>query len=211
VGKSALLAELLARMPTTVADTLPSAMRSAIDVKSFAQGFAVYAPKGTSIAKRMDDTVPGVLLVRDDCRGTEAHGRVAGVGTYLVLGVDGRHAGHPRQFVALAEWQQPAGLLGRRLDPDRAAGVLDAHVQQRVEVLGQGAHRCEGDDADDDALDCQAERTLRRRRLRTISFIGPISSDVVSSATRGSANQRDRSMSRRRSSACRHSISFSKT
>jgi putative ABC transport system permease protein len=49
-----------------LADTLPPAMRSAIDVNSFAQGFAVYAPKGTSlaqldaIAKRINDTVPGV-------------------------------------------------------------------------------------------------------------------------------------------------------
>jgi len=41
-------------------------MRSAIDVSSFAQGFAVYAPKGTTlahldaIAQRINDTVPGV-------------------------------------------------------------------------------------------------------------------------------------------------------
>jgi len=49
-----------------LADTLPPSMRSAIDVNSFAQGFAVYAPKGTSlaqldaIAQRINDTVPGV-------------------------------------------------------------------------------------------------------------------------------------------------------
>jgi len=49
-----------------LADTLPPAMRSAIDVDTVAQGFAVYAPRGTSlarldaIAQRIDDTVPGV-------------------------------------------------------------------------------------------------------------------------------------------------------
>jgi putative ABC transport system permease protein len=49
-----------------LADTLPPSMRSAIDVSTLAQGFAVYAPKGTSlaqldaIAQRIDDTVPGV-------------------------------------------------------------------------------------------------------------------------------------------------------
>jgi len=49
-----------------LADTLPPTMRSAIDVNALAQGFAVYAAKGTSlkqldaIARRINDTVPGV-------------------------------------------------------------------------------------------------------------------------------------------------------
>ncbi|HXM57967.1 MAG TPA: ABC transporter permease [Candidatus Dormibacteraeota bacterium] len=49
-----------------LADTLPPAMRSAIDVNALAQGFAVYAAKGTSlaeldaIAQRINDQVPGV-------------------------------------------------------------------------------------------------------------------------------------------------------
>jgi putative ABC transport system permease protein len=49
-----------------LADTLPPAMRSAIDVNTLAQGFAVYATKGTTlaqldaIAQRVNDTVPGV-------------------------------------------------------------------------------------------------------------------------------------------------------
>lgn len=49
-----------------LADTFPPAMRSAIDVNTVAQGFAVYAAKGSTlaqldaIAQRIDDTVPGV-------------------------------------------------------------------------------------------------------------------------------------------------------
>jgi putative ABC transport system permease protein len=49
-----------------LADTLPPAMRAAIDVDTVAQGFAVYAAKGTSvagldaIAQRINDTVAGV-------------------------------------------------------------------------------------------------------------------------------------------------------
>jgi len=49
-----------------LADTLPPAMRSAVDVDTLAQGFAVYAAKGTTlaqldaIAQRINDTVPGV-------------------------------------------------------------------------------------------------------------------------------------------------------
>jgi putative ABC transport system permease protein len=49
-----------------LADTLPPTMRSAIDVNTTAQGFAVYAAKGASlaqldaIAQRINDTVPGV-------------------------------------------------------------------------------------------------------------------------------------------------------
>jgi putative ABC transport system permease protein len=49
-----------------LADTLPPTMRSALDVSTVAQGFSVYAAKGTTlaqldaIAQRIDDTVPGV-------------------------------------------------------------------------------------------------------------------------------------------------------
>jgi putative ABC transport system permease protein len=49
-----------------LADTMPPAMRSAIDVSTLAPGFAVYATKGTTlaqldaIAQRINDTVPGV-------------------------------------------------------------------------------------------------------------------------------------------------------
>jgi putative ABC transport system permease protein len=49
-----------------LADTLPAAMRSALDVNTLTQGFAVYAKQGTSlaqldtIAQRINDTVPGV-------------------------------------------------------------------------------------------------------------------------------------------------------
>jgi putative ABC transport system permease protein len=49
-----------------LADTFPPTMRSAIDADAVAQGFAVYAAKGTSvaqldvIAQRINDTVPGV-------------------------------------------------------------------------------------------------------------------------------------------------------
>ena len=49
-----------------LADTLPPAMRSAIDVDTLTQGFAVYAARGTTlaqldtIAQRINDTVPGV-------------------------------------------------------------------------------------------------------------------------------------------------------
>jgi putative ABC transport system permease protein len=47
-------------------DTLPPAVRGAVDVNQMAGGFAVYAPRGTStaeldlIAQRINDTVPGV-------------------------------------------------------------------------------------------------------------------------------------------------------
>jgi putative ABC transport system permease protein len=49
-----------------LADTLPPAMRSAIDVNDLAQGFSVYAARGTTlaqldrIAQRINDSVPGV-------------------------------------------------------------------------------------------------------------------------------------------------------
>lgn len=49
-----------------LADTLPPAMRSAIDVNTVAQGFTVFAAKGTpvaqmdQIAQRINDQVPGV-------------------------------------------------------------------------------------------------------------------------------------------------------
>lgn len=49
-----------------LADTLPAAVRSAIDVNTVAQGFTVFAAKGTSltemdqIAQRISDQVPGV-------------------------------------------------------------------------------------------------------------------------------------------------------
>lgn len=60
----AYVAQADARM--LLADTLPPAMRAAIDIDTVAQGFAVFGPAGASlseldrIAQRINDTVPGV-------------------------------------------------------------------------------------------------------------------------------------------------------
>ena len=109
--------------------------------------------------------IPDLIIAGDDEVGdAEAHGReLAGLGRELVGGERGGHAGDLLDLVDLARRDQGGGLAVGRPDLDAAAVVLDAAVDEGVEVLRERAHRGQREHADEDSRDGEQAAQLVAR------------------------------------------------
>src|SRR5438132_3448468 len=122
-------------------------------------------------APRVLRRVAGDDLVRyaeADCRD------LPWLGCKTVAGECRGHARHLFDLVDLARGKEGGRLAVGRTHLDAAAEVLHAAVDQRIEVLGERAHRRQGEHPDEDARDGQEAAQLVARDVTDDFHGGPL-------------------------------------